>query len=169
MPRKNAIDESVSEAIAAQPPIARKDDESATKRAIIHEWENWSALHPDELDDPGAGKHFFRHLSSDGKFRSGSLFSLQMAKKMLSGTGVVQLIGMQGRPVFPFVNDCAFGGALIIVACNRRLRRDSLRNAPHRWRLAWACRHPWMPDASRATVAVGCFWRGPQRLHAFRN
>jgi hypothetical protein len=62
MPKQVAIDESVSEVVAAQLPIARKDDESATKRAIIHEWENWSALHSDELDDPGAGKYFFRHL-----------------------------------------------------------------------------------------------------------
>jgi hypothetical protein len=37
-------------------------DISATKRAIIHEWENWSALHSDELDDPNVTEYFFSHL-----------------------------------------------------------------------------------------------------------
>ena len=64
MPKQVAIDESVSEVVAAQLPIARKDDESATKRAIIHEWENWSALHTDELGDVNVGKYFFEHLQN---------------------------------------------------------------------------------------------------------
>ncbi len=62
VPRRATINESASDDDAAQPHIARTDDEDATKRAIIHEWENWSALHSDELDDPVVGKYFFRHL-----------------------------------------------------------------------------------------------------------
>src|SRR5262249_52559762 len=38
---------------AALTEVVREDDDlSAAKRAIIHEWENWSALHSDELSDP---------------------------------------------------------------------------------------------------------------------
>ena len=37
---------------------------SAAKRAIIHEWENWSALHSDELEDPNVSEYFFRHLQA---------------------------------------------------------------------------------------------------------
>ncbi len=33
-----------------------------TKRDIIHEWDNWAALHPDDLNSPGAGMFFFTHL-----------------------------------------------------------------------------------------------------------
>jgi hypothetical protein len=40
------------------------DDTSAAKRAIIHEWENWSALHSDELSDPNVAEYFFRHLET---------------------------------------------------------------------------------------------------------
>jgi hypothetical protein len=40
------------------------DDTSAAKRAIIHEWENWSALHSDELNDPNVAEYFFRHLQA---------------------------------------------------------------------------------------------------------
>ena len=39
-----------------------QEDDSAAKRAIIHEWENWSALHSDELDDPNVTKYFVEHL-----------------------------------------------------------------------------------------------------------
>ena len=39
-----------------------EDDDSAAKRAILHEWENWSALHSDELEDPNTSEYFFRHL-----------------------------------------------------------------------------------------------------------
>lgn len=62
LPRQATINESASDGDAAQLHIARNDDESTTKHAIIHEWENWSALHSDELDDPSVGKYFFRHL-----------------------------------------------------------------------------------------------------------
>ncbi|HZS55507.1 MAG TPA: hypothetical protein VFA65_13995, partial [Bryobacteraceae bacterium] len=53
---------------AAAPQAARADadtgdaDLEAAKRAIIHEWENWSALHSDELGDPDVSKYFFEHL-----------------------------------------------------------------------------------------------------------
>ena len=48
-----------------QPDAAREDaDLSAAKRAITHEWENWSALHSDELDDPNVAEYFFRHLET---------------------------------------------------------------------------------------------------------
>jgi hypothetical protein len=33
-----------------------------TKRAIIHEWDNWAALHPDDLKSHSAGMLFFSHL-----------------------------------------------------------------------------------------------------------
>jgi hypothetical protein len=29
------------------------EEESSAKRAVIHEWENWAALHPDDLKNPG--------------------------------------------------------------------------------------------------------------------
>ena len=34
------------------------------QRPIIHEWENWSALHSDELDDPNVVEYFLRHLQT---------------------------------------------------------------------------------------------------------
>ena len=33
-----------------------------TKRDIIHEWDNWAALHPDDLISASAGTFFFAHL-----------------------------------------------------------------------------------------------------------
>lgn len=46
-----------------QARVSQEDaDISGAKRAIIHEWENWSALHSDELDDPKVADYFFRHL-----------------------------------------------------------------------------------------------------------
>jgi hypothetical protein len=48
-----------------RPEAVREDAElSAAKRAIIHEWENWSALHSDELGDPKVAEYFFRHLQT---------------------------------------------------------------------------------------------------------
>jgi hypothetical protein len=44
--------------------IQEDDDTRAAKRAIIHEWENWSALHSDELNDPNVAEYFFRHLQA---------------------------------------------------------------------------------------------------------
>lgn len=45
-----------------QPSVRESDDHFAARRAIIHEWENWSALHTDELGDVNVGKYFFEHL-----------------------------------------------------------------------------------------------------------
>jgi hypothetical protein len=52
--------------------IQEDADISAAKHAIIHEWENWSALHSDELDDPNVGEYFLDHL----RRRKPQLFSL---------------------------------------------------------------------------------------------
>ena len=50
---------------ASQTPVAQEDEVlGAAKRAIIHEWENWSALHSDELDDPNVSDYFFSHLQA---------------------------------------------------------------------------------------------------------
>jgi hypothetical protein len=59
-PQPAAGDESATQAKAAQ----EDDDTSAAKRAIIHEWENWSALHSDELGDPNVVEYFLRHLEA---------------------------------------------------------------------------------------------------------
>lgn len=48
---------------ATQAKVVEEDDNtSAAKRAILHEWENWSALHSDELVDSNVAEYFFRHL-----------------------------------------------------------------------------------------------------------
>lgn len=51
-------DDGVTQARAVQ----EDDDTRAAKRAIIHEWENWSALHSDELSDAKVAEYFFEHL-----------------------------------------------------------------------------------------------------------
>jgi hypothetical protein len=43
-------------------PVQDDADLSAAKRAIIHEWENWSALHSDELGDTKVAVYFFEHV-----------------------------------------------------------------------------------------------------------
>jgi hypothetical protein len=53
-----AADDSATSAEAAQEDAST----SAAKRAIIHEWENWSALHSDELGDAKVAEYFFEHL-----------------------------------------------------------------------------------------------------------
>jgi len=45
-----------------QETVQEDADLSAAKHAIIHDWENWSALHSDELGDPSVSEYFFRHL-----------------------------------------------------------------------------------------------------------
>ena len=42
--------------------MPEKSEETAAKRAVIHEWENWAALHPDDLKSSNAGMYFFTHL-----------------------------------------------------------------------------------------------------------
>ena len=34
--------------------MPQKSEETAAKRAVTHEWENWAALHPDDLKSPNA-------------------------------------------------------------------------------------------------------------------
>jgi hypothetical protein len=59
-PQPAAADDSATQTRSIQ----ENDDTSAAKRAIIHEWENWSALHSDELDDPNVAEYFFSHLEA---------------------------------------------------------------------------------------------------------
>jgi len=59
-PQPDAADDSATQTRSIQ----EDDDTTAAKRAIIHEWENWSALHSDELDDPNVAEYFFRHLET---------------------------------------------------------------------------------------------------------
>ena len=42
--------------------MPKEKEDSAAKRAIIHEWENWAALHPDDRGSPNAGKYCCDHL-----------------------------------------------------------------------------------------------------------
>ncbi|HET9715781.1 MAG TPA: hypothetical protein VFP60_06310 [Pseudolabrys sp.] len=51
-----------AEANCAEVAATATVDEDAAKRKIIHEWENWSALHSDELGDPDVVVYFFDHL-----------------------------------------------------------------------------------------------------------
>jgi hypothetical protein len=60
IPQSAAADDSAAQARASQEDEAT----SAAKRAITHEWENWSALNSDELDDPNVSEYFFRHLET---------------------------------------------------------------------------------------------------------
>jgi hypothetical protein len=59
-PQSATADDNVMRPEAVQEDV----DLSAAKRAIIHEWENWSALHSDELGDPNVAEYFFRHLQA---------------------------------------------------------------------------------------------------------
>jgi hypothetical protein len=45
---------------ADQSPKEKQDD--AAKAAVIHEWENWAALNPDDLESPDVCTYFFSHL-----------------------------------------------------------------------------------------------------------
>jgi hypothetical protein len=62
---ETALQPPIADEGVAPLPAAREDDAtSAAKRAIVHEWENWSALHSDELEDPNVSEYFFRHLQA---------------------------------------------------------------------------------------------------------
>ena len=65
----DASDSGLKEAAVAEndsttgQPIARDNGaDLARRRAVIHEWEHWSALHSDELEDANVGKYFFSFL-----------------------------------------------------------------------------------------------------------
>jgi hypothetical protein len=66
-----AVAQGAGSGSAASAPAAReslknqeKDGDLAARRAIIHEWQNWAALNPDELADPNVATYFFRHLEA---------------------------------------------------------------------------------------------------------
>lgn len=40
------------------------DNDFASRRAVIHEWQNWSALNSDDATDPNAAAYFYRHLET---------------------------------------------------------------------------------------------------------
>ena len=40
------------------------DNDFAARRAVIHEWQNWSALNSDDATDPNAAAYFYRHLET---------------------------------------------------------------------------------------------------------
>jgi hypothetical protein len=59
------VDEVTSQAVVHESgngAVAEIASDEDAKRAIFHEWENWSALHSDELEDPNVGEYFFQHL-----------------------------------------------------------------------------------------------------------
>ena len=69
-----------------QPEAVQEDDDtSAAKRAIMHEWENWSALHSDELDDPNVSEYFFLHLQTKKRhlLNFGSEDRVQVVRSLL--------------------------------------------------------------------------------------
>jgi len=72
--------------------VQEDDDTSAAKRAIIHEWENWSALHSDELNDPNVAEYFFRHLEAKKSqllnFKSSD--QMQVIRTCLQGTSKLE-------------------------------------------------------------------------------
>jgi len=42
--------------------IPEQSEDEKARRAVIHEWENWAALHSDDLQSPGVATFFFNHL-----------------------------------------------------------------------------------------------------------
>jgi hypothetical protein len=54
--------ETIDTSTTTQAAIHDNGNDTVARRAIVHEWEHWSALHPDELDDANVGKYFFSFL-----------------------------------------------------------------------------------------------------------
>ena len=80
--RRNRPQPSITDEGVAPLPAAREDDATgAAKRAIIHEWENWSALHSDELEDPNVSEYFFRHLQAKKAHNFSILFPTTSGKR----------------------------------------------------------------------------------------
>jgi len=48
---------------AGQSP--KEDHVDVAKTAGIHEWDNWAALHTDDLKSPNVCNYFFRHLQEN--------------------------------------------------------------------------------------------------------
>jgi hypothetical protein len=44
---------------------SRENQDDAAKAAVIHEWDNWAALHTDDLSSPSVCTYFFRHLEQN--------------------------------------------------------------------------------------------------------
>lgn len=59
-----AIASSAGASASAQSPTHEGDDDLLAKRAILHEWQNWSALNSDELSDRNVAAYFIRHLEA---------------------------------------------------------------------------------------------------------
>ena len=80
-PQPAAADDSATQARSVQ----EDDANSAAKRAIIHEWENWSALHSDELNDLNVAEYFLRHLQAKKPqlLNFGSQDNLAMVRRCL--------------------------------------------------------------------------------------
>jgi hypothetical protein len=75
----------------------RKSDEmpdqnvdEAARRTVIHEWENWAALHSDDLQSPGAVTFFFNHLQE----KKSGLLSFDAADKCQ----IIQGLASSRRP-----------------------------------------------------------------------
>lgn len=60
----NAPGPAVARSATAPAQSTARERDLAARRAIIHEWQNWSALNADELADPNVGAYFFRHLET---------------------------------------------------------------------------------------------------------
>jgi len=41
---------------------AKENQDEEAKAAVIHEWDNWAALHTDDLTSPSVCTYFFDHL-----------------------------------------------------------------------------------------------------------
>ena len=44
--------------------MPEQGEDNPVKRAVIHEWENWAALNPDDLSSPNVIRFFFTHLQA---------------------------------------------------------------------------------------------------------
>ena len=42
--------------------LPEQNQDETARRAVIHEWENWAALHSDDLQSPGVATFFFHHF-----------------------------------------------------------------------------------------------------------
>ena len=77
--------EGADDIATTQARLVQEDDATSAKRAIVHEWENWSALHSDELGDPNVAEYFFRHLEAKKEhlLNFGSIDPRAMVRKLI--------------------------------------------------------------------------------------
>jgi hypothetical protein len=83
----------------------RKNDEmpdqnvdEAARRAVIHEWENWAALHSDNLQSPRAVTFFLNHLQE----KKPGLLNFDAADKCL----IIQDWLRRDGPLGPSIPEC---------------------------------------------------------------